>query len=662
MEPHEYLRVLRRRKLLVILAILVGATAGWVTAPGAAADQPTEFEAVHTLIASPSAPEQFNLEQAAVLVTTGAVPTRVAAAFAPGSDPVDLLRRVKVTPQPSLGTIEIAVTGTDTERITQLSDLFAAELISALNGAATDAYESSVEVQTQRVSELRAQVDQIRSQLPAVLPDSDNQTVVQQQLLAELEATTSQLQTATEDAEALRAQGAPVSPLLTLEAARALPVTEQGFQPPDSKPGRALLLAVFGLLVGVGMAFASERLDTRLRSKAAAERAFGLPVIAEIPSLPPGRRFRNTLVTTEHPAAPFVEAYRSLRTVVILTSAAAHLDPDRVPELVDGDHQVVLVTSPGAGEGKTTSVAHLAVLLAEAGRSVLVVSADFRRPRIHELFNAEREPGLSEVLTRRPGAPVLSDLELRTAVPGVKLLASGAPVDNPAPFLAGAASLIRAARELFDFVLIDTAPILIANDAAELAQCSDMVVMVARAGKTTDEAAHRAAEVLRRIDAPVIGSVLVAAEDTPAAQGYYRNRYYTDVEQRSRFQRLVLDRFRRHHDHAHVVAHDLPSYPRIRGGEPTPADRDALRSALDPGDTIDPASNGADEQTSEEPTKPTRVVGANPAAPEGDEDRTVHDAYRAAHREPSDLDERGDAPPTSASPHADAPDRSSSSW
>ena len=589
MEPLEYLSVVRRRKLLVILAVLVGAVAGWITAPGSAADQPTEFEAIHTLITSPSAPPTFNLEQAAVLVTTGAVPVRVAAAFEEGRDPVDLLKRVDVTPTAALGTIAIRVTGTNPERIAQLSNLFAQELTNELNAAATTAYNGSIAEQERRVGELQAQIAAVRAQLPEVLPDSEDITVGQQGLIDDLNASTSQLQAAQEALDQLRAQGAPLSPLMTLEQARALPVKEDGIRAPDGKPARAALLAVFGLFVGIGAAFLADRLDTRLSSKSKAERAFGLPVIAEIPHLPPGRRFRNTLVTHEHPAAPFVEAHRSLRTVILLSAEMGGVAEVGDAEEDTGEHQVVLISSPGAGEGKTTTVGHLAAVLAEAGKSVLVVSADFRRPRVHELFDAEREPGLSEVLSRRPDAPALADLDLRTNVDGVKLLASGPPVDNPAPFLPAAASLIRAARELFDFVLIDTAPILIANDAAELAACADMVVVVARAEKTTHEAAHRAAEVLRRIDAPVVGAVLVAAEDTPTAQSYYRNRYYTAEEQSSwtRFWNRLLRR------------EPTTSSSYVPRAAARAEDRDGLRSA------VARTSNGAGrtQDTDHEPSE-----------------------------------------------------------
>jgi Mrp family chromosome partitioning ATPase len=163
--------------------------------------------------------------------------------------------------------------------------------------------------------------------------------------------------------------------------------------------------------------------------------------------------------------------------------------------------------------------------LAEAGNSVLVVSADFRRPRVHELFAVDGAPGLSEVLA--PNSPLpLRSLDLSTPVKGVKLLASGSAVDNPAPLLNATVELMRGARPLFDFIIVDTAPLLVANDASELIRAADIVLVVARSRKTSIEACERSAELLQRIDAPVMGVVLVGASDMPAAYRYYRYRYY----------------------------------------------------------------------------------------------------------------------------------------
>jgi capsular exopolysaccharide synthesis family protein len=261
---------------------------------------------------------------------------------------------------------------------------------------------------------------------------------------------------------------------------------------------------------------------------------FGLPVVAEIPPLPGGTKNGELLVATR-PASPFVEAYRALRTVVLFATAEATKDvpADGHPPGTNGSAHatVILVTSPSAGEGKTTTVAHLAGVLAEADKRVLVISADFRRPRVHQFFGVAREPGLSDVLETGAGRVRLSDLQLSTPHRHIHLLPSGGPVDNPAQLLAESAHLIAAARSLFDYIVVDTPPLLVANDATELATAADMVLLMAKADRTSREGARRSTEVLRRVDAPLLGVIVSAAHDTPTAYGYYRYRYYAETDQ-----------------------------------------------------------------------------------------------------------------------------------
>ena len=295
--------------------------------------------------------------------------------------------------------------------------------------------------------------------------------------------------------------GGQRAPLQTLEPAVASTVETGDIRGPSSRWSRALLLGVFGLLLGVGTAFPVDRFDNRIRSKQTAEDALGVPVVAEVPSLP--RSDRGRLLSGAQ-LSSFIEAYRRLRTSVDLWK----------PGEDDGDgHRVIVVTSGTGGEGTTTTVAHLATTLAEVGRSVLVISADLRRPRLHLYFDRPREPGLADLL-RAPDVRSLTDLDLTTAIRGVRFVASGAPVDNPGPLLDHAGDLLRDARGLGDFVLVDSPPLLATSDAAELARHADGVLLVVRAGRTSIGAATRSVELLERLGIPVIGAVLVASDSS----------------------------------------------------------------------------------------------------------------------------------------------------
>jgi capsular exopolysaccharide synthesis family protein len=162
--------------------------------------------------------------------------------------------------------------------------------------------------------------------------------------------------------------------------------------------------------------------------------------------------------------------------------------------------------------------------MAEAGRSVLVLSCDFRRPRVHRLFDVVDGIGLTDVLSN-PGLE-LADVVVDTNVRGVRLVRSGSFVANPAELIGAGHDFLAEARLMADVVLIDTAPLLVANDASEVMPKVDTVVVVARSGKTSRGAAQRASDLLERVGAKVLGVVLTAAPEAPTNHRYYYYRYY----------------------------------------------------------------------------------------------------------------------------------------
>ncbi|HEY5154881.1 MAG TPA: CpsD/CapB family tyrosine-protein kinase, partial [Acidimicrobiales bacterium] len=188
----------------------------------------------------------------------------------------------------------------------------------------------------------------------------------------------------------------------------------------------------------------------------------------------------------------------------------------------------VMVTSPGPGEGKTTTVSNLAAVLAEGGLSVLVVNCDFRRPRVQKYLIDEPEDG--------PDADLLGVIAstgqvraVATKMPHVRLVTGIGEDDqdaNPIEIVGIQKRLIAFARQHYDVVLLDTAPFLTTNDASELLADSDAVVLVVRCGKTRREAARRASELLFRLEAPLLGTVFTDSADAPSAEYYYH--YYLD--------------------------------------------------------------------------------------------------------------------------------------
>jgi Mrp family chromosome partitioning ATPase len=166
-----------------------------------------------------------------------------------------------------------------------------------------------------------------------------------------------------------------------------------------------------------------------------------------------------------------------------------------------------MVTSTEPGEGKSTSTANLAAVFAESGAAVLVVNCDFRRPSIHKFFGVEDEP-------RRVQA---------TQIPGVKIVTNvlNDPAANPSQVVAAQRQVVASARSRFDVILLDTAPLLTANDAIDMVSSADLVVIVARSEETGFESATRASELLNRLDAPLGGVILTAVKGGSNEYYYY---------------------------------------------------------------------------------------------------------------------------------------------
>ena len=500
----KFLLLLRRYRIVLLVALVVGVVAGWLSAPGSDAG-PTEFVATHTLISNDQSRTAVNIEQAALVATKGTVVEQAAAAL--GEDPALVRRSISASGDEQVRAISISAKDVDRDKAAARADAVAEALKAELSGEERTAYDKEVATYRERITALEAQI----------AAGSDGSPTAE----AALQSATAELSSARQQLGQLELAGVPEPPLETVEQARGRPA-DDGLTAPDSKPARAALLGAFGLLLGVGAALALDRLDTRIHSKEAAEAAFGFPVIAEIP---PNCRRRPRVAATladSSPSSHFVEAFRGFARARVAGGSATRGSGRRVRVAARSSSS----TSPVAGEGKTTTSAHLSVLLGEVGRSTLLVSGDFRRPRLHDLFGRSRSPGLTEVLGSDQPTAGMGDLDLSTAYPLVQFLASGAPTTTPALVVKRVPQILRAAQPNWDFIIVDSAPLLVANDSADLAREANGVVVLARAGHTSIDAAKRSADLLRRVGAPVIGVVLVGATDSLAAYRYYYGRDY----------------------------------------------------------------------------------------------------------------------------------------
>lgn len=290
---------------------------------------------------------------------------------------------------------------------------------------------------------------------------------------------------------------------------------------------RSLMLGLgFGLMLGFGAVLLVEFLDRSVKTPGELERLVGLPVLAVIPNVAEsgdgygygygygaGRRVRASakapprrwvekkkgvarrveLAPHEQPKLMISEAYRSLRTALLLSTA--------------DELKAVAITSAESGEGKTVTIGNLAVVLAQLGRRVLLVDADLRKPRQHEVFGLSNRVGLVSHLTGTAGP---EEIIQPTAVPNLFLAPSGPTPPNPSELLASERmrQFLDQAKQRFDFVLFDTPPVLSVTDATLIGSLVDGVVLCFRAGQVLREDARSCRDRLLRADVRLLGTVL----------------------------------------------------------------------------------------------------------------------------------------------------------
>jgi succinoglycan biosynthesis transport protein ExoP len=308
------------------------------------------------------------------------------------------------------------------------------------------------------------------------------------------------------------------------------------------KPRPALNIGfgtVAGLFLSIGVAFLWEKMDRSVRSPGHSRTLLNVPELGVIPSMAsptprtgwrflPGRDNKDASDSMR----PELHFQRSSQTSDGKPSSLQLADSFRVTmaSLMLGNAsgrrpQVILVTSPSPGEGKTTIVSNLATALAETGRSVLVVDGDFRRPRLHRLFELENTWGLSDILA--DGVDLPEKLGLETTVPGLMVLPNGKRPESVSRLLYSSQMrrFFQVVRERFDVVLIDAPPILEVADARLLGEFADGALLVLRSGITDRDDALQAYQQLFEDRTTLLGTVLNDFKPSRKSRQFYH--YYS---------------------------------------------------------------------------------------------------------------------------------------
>lgn len=261
-----------------------------------------------------------------------------------------------------------------------------------------------------------------------------------------------------------------------------------------------LLGVIAGLLLSVAVAFFLEFIDDSLKSIEEVERFVKRPVYGIIPRIPDYRKeddgtrtISSALVTHYSPKSPISEAFRTLRTNIHFA------DPDR-------KLRALLVTSAGPSEGKSTIVSNLALTIANTGRKTLLIDCDLRKPNIHNIFELNRDPGLTTALL---GEKSWREVVEATKIDNLSVLTSGPIPPNPTELLGSQQmkNLLAELKEEFELILLDSPPVIAVTDAAILSATVDGTLLVVELGRSRATAVNRGIGLLEKVNANLLGVV-----------------------------------------------------------------------------------------------------------------------------------------------------------
>jgi capsular exopolysaccharide synthesis family protein len=423
----------------------------------------------------------------------------------------ELQKRVLVTRDGSQF-IEIRVTDTDPARAKATADEIAHQLILQSPTAASEQeLEQRRQFIKQQLDQLQANILQGEKELAAKQAQADKETSARAVLELQDEIKALDLK--------ITSWRSTYASLLTTyngKPANTLTVISPAFLPTQPATPNLRTNVAAGALAGALLALVAvliiEYFNDTLAAVDDVLRAVSLPVLGAIAPIRWRRRPAGKLVAARLPHTPIAEAFRILRTNLQIELAAA------APS-------VILVTSPGLGEGKSLISANLAVSFAQTGRRTILVDLDLRHPSIHTYFEVSQEPGLAPVLDGEPGEELRQRVEaalVPTAIDGLHVLPAGRAPASPAEILASPAldAMLGCLQQLADVVIIDSPPVLPVADATILATREVSVVLVAQIGRTRAGLLQAAVEMLAHAHARILGIVVNKAARSSTA--YYR--------------------------------------------------------------------------------------------------------------------------------------------
>ena len=449
-----------------------------------------------------------------------------------GGDPVMAAVRSKLGPVPKVKAerigqsllVAVKSQSPSPQRAADVANEYARSYVALRRDQAAEELRAAGQQLQNKLAALQAEIDEIEEQIASAEP---GERVVLGAQLERRDALVGQHARFREKLDEIEVEASLASGGARIAASAAVPVS-----PVQPQPVRNSILAgTVGLLLGLGAVSLLEYFDGSVRTKEDVSRALGdVPVLGVIPAVPRWKKGEVTHTPATERDAPVMEAFRSLRTSLQLLGVERPLS-------------TLQITSPNAGDGKTTTLVNLAVLFAGVGQRVVLLDCDLRRPRLHEAFGLSNSVGFTSVFA---DSDLLSEAMHEVAYEQKLTVVPSGPIPtNPSEMLASkrTSEVIYALQSEFDLVLVDSPPVLPVTDATVMSSWVEGTLLVVSASATTRSDLDDAMELLRLAEAPVVGAVLNRAT---SRGGYGYGGYLEDNVRRGAGRRNLGGRTLRH--------------------------------------------------------------------------------------------------------------------